>query len=345
VTLIEAEMNAKKEQVAKVVASEAQKESDRNIAEADKIKLITAAEASRDAALRDAERMQTMADAEARVADKKRHAMEQEAEGAAAQKAAPGLAEARILTARSEARKQEAEGEKAIGLAEAEVIRAKGGAEAAVAEQQAQAEAEGIKDKELAAAAGIEARGLAEAKGIEEKAKSMKLLHEAGQQHEEFRMRLAKDREVELAEINVQKDIAMAHSSVVGEALKSAKIDIVGGENDFFEKVVRAVGSGKAVDKFVNNSQTITDVKNALFTGGPGQLQKQLQQWVKDFGFTSEDLKNLTIAALITKMIASTDEPSVRALLQSARSIAKDLGWSDAPAETALSGSAPVGKA
>jgi uncharacterized membrane protein YqiK len=46
VTLIEAEMNAKKDQTEKVVASEAQKEVERNLAEADKIKTITAAEAS-----------------------------------------------------------------------------------------------------------------------------------------------------------------------------------------------------------------------------------------------------------------------------------------------------------
>ena len=37
---------------------------------------------------------------------------------------------------------------------------------------------------------------------------------------------------------------------------------IVGGENDFFEKIVRAVGNGKAVDRTVNNSHTLTDIKN-----------------------------------------------------------------------------------
>ena len=41
----------------------------------------------------------------------------------------------------------------------------------------------------------------------------------AGQQHEEFRLRLAKEREVELAAIRVQKDVAEAHSRIVGEAL------------------------------------------------------------------------------------------------------------------------------
>ncbi len=329
VALIDADKNAKKEQVVKVVAAEAQKEADRNIAEAEKIKLITAAEASRDAALRDAETLQTMADAESRAADKKRHAMEQEAEGLAAKEAAPGLAEARVITAKATA-------DKLAGLTEAEIILAKGNAEAQTTQSQAEAEAEGVKDKELAAAAGIEARGLAEAKGIEEKAKAMKLLHDAGQHHEEFRLRLAKERDVELAAIEVQKSIAASHSSVVGEALKSAKIDIVGGENDFFEKVVRAVGSGKSVDRLVGNSQTLTDIKNTFFGGDPDKLKSQIRSWVKDFGISSEDVKNLSVAALLTKMMASTEDSALQKMLEAAKSLARDSGLADLTADAAI---------
>jgi uncharacterized membrane protein YqiK len=337
VTLIEADMNAKKEQVVKVVAAEAQKEADRNLADAEKIKTITAAEAARDAALRDAERLQTLADAESRASEKKRHAMEQEAEGLAAKQAAPGLAEAKVLTAKAAARKDEAESAKFAGLAEAEVLTAKGNAEAAVTESQAQADAEGIKDRELAAAAGIEARGLAEAKSIEEKARAMKALHDAGQHHEEFRLRLAKERDVELASIEVQKAIAASHSVVVGEALKHAKIDIVGGENDFFEKVVRAVGSGKAVDRLLTNSQTLTDIKNTFFAGDPEKFKTQFRQWVKDFGVTSEDLKNLTVAALLGRMAASSKDPGLLGLLDAAKSLVQDSGLADLRGEALLS--------
>src|SRR6185295_11435647 len=58
VTLIEAQMNDKKGQVERVVASEAEKEAERNLAEAQKIVTITAADAAREAALRDSERIQ-----------------------------------------------------------------------------------------------------------------------------------------------------------------------------------------------------------------------------------------------------------------------------------------------
>lgn len=329
VALIDADKNAKKEQVVKVVASEAQKEAERNLAEAEKIKTITAAEAAREAALREAERLQTMADAEARAAEKKRHAMEQEAEGFAAREAAPGLAEAKVITAKASA-------EKLAGLAAAEVITAKGTAEAGVTETLAEAEAEGIKDRELAAAAGIEARGLAEARAIEEKAKAMKTLHDAGQHHEEFRLRLAKERDVELAGIEVEKAIAASHSALVGEALKSARIDIVGGENDFFQKVVRAVGTGKSVDRLVGHSQTISEVKNALFGGDPEKFRSQLRSWVKDFGVSSEDLKNLSVAALLTKLMTAGKDPGTQTMLESARAFARETGLAETPADAAI---------
>ncbi len=336
VTLIEAEMNAKKDQVVKVVASEAQKDSERNLAEAEKIRVITAAEASREVALREAERLQTMADAEAKASEKRRIAAEQEAEGVAAREAAPGLADAKVIIAKAGARKAEAVALREFGLAEAEVSKAKGAIHAEVTQSQAEAEAEGIKEKETAAATGIEARGLAEAKAIEEKAKAMKLLHEAGQQHEEFRLRLAKERDVELASIHVQREIAQAHSSVVGEALKHARIDIVGGENDFFEKVVRAVGTGKAVDRTVQNSQTLSDIKETFFNGDPARFKSQLRQWISDFGIKTEDLKNLTVAALLGRLIAKTDDDALKSLLNSALSLARDQGLAAAPATTVL---------
>jgi uncharacterized membrane protein YqiK len=112
---------------------------------------VTAAEAGREAALREAERIQTMADAEAKASEKRRHAMEQEAEGLAAQEAASGLAEAKVITAKAGAKKAEAEATKVLGLAEADVIKAKGDVTAEVTQTQAEAEAEGTKEKELAA--------------------------------------------------------------------------------------------------------------------------------------------------------------------------------------------------
>ena len=307
VTLIEAEMNAKKDQTEKVVASEAQKEVQRNLAEADKIRTITAAEAGREAALRDAERLQTTADAEAKV-----------------------------TIAKANARKADASAIREVGLAEAEVTKAKGTVQAENTETQAEAEAAGTKEKELAVATGIEARGTAEAKSIHQKAEAMKLLHQAGQQHEEFKLRLHKERDVELAAIHVQRDVAQANAQVVSEALKTAKIDIVGGENDFFEKVVRSIGTGKSVDRMVQNSATLSDIKSTFFNGEPEHFKTQLRQWVGDFGIRTEDLKNLTVSALLAKLIASTDDAGVKTTIKSVLALVKDKGLGEVKAETVL---------
>lgn len=336
VTLIEAEMNAKKDQTEKVVASEAQKEVERNLAEADKIRIVTAAEAGREAALRDAERIQTTADAEAKVADKRRHAAEQEAEGTAAREAAKGLAEAKVTVAKANARKAEAMAIKEVGLAEAEVLKAKGTVTAQNTETQAEAEAEGTKDRELAIAAGIEARGAAEAKSIHQKAEAMKVLQAAGQEHEEFKLRLNKERDVELAAINVQRDVAQANAAVVSEALRHARIDIVGGENDFFEKIVRSIGTGKSVDRMVQNSATLTDIKSTFFNGDPERFRSQLRQWVTDFGIKTEDLKNLTVSALLAKFLASTDDAGLKSTLRSALALVKESGMGETKAEVAV---------
>jgi uncharacterized membrane protein YqiK len=329
VTLVEADMNAKKDQVEKVVAAEAQKEVERNLAEGQKIKTVTEADAEREAAARESERIQILADAQAKASEKKRHAMEEEAQGTAAREAAKGLAEAKITIAKADAKKVDATAVREMGTAEADVDKLKGAARAKVTEIQAEAEAEGIRDKETATAAGTEAKMLAEAKGIEEKAKSMKLFQATTQQHEEFRLKLAKERDVELAAIHVDRDIAKAHSEVVGEALKNSNIDIVGGENDFFQKIVRAVGSGKSVDRMLENSDALSDIKSTFFNGDPKYFNSQLRQWVKDFGIKSEDLKNLTVAALLTKLIASTKDSSLKALLKSAQAMAKESGVSD----------------
>jgi flotillin len=262
--------------------------------------------------------------------------MEQEAEGIAAQSAAAGIAEAKVTTAKAAAKKADASAIREMGLAEAEVIKAKGDVTADVTQSQAEAEAEGAKDKELATAAGIEAKMLAEAKGIEQKANAMKLLHAASQQHEEFRLRLAKERDVELAAIHVQKDIAQANSHVVAEALKSANIDIVGGENDFFEKVVRAVGNGKSVDRLVQNSATLSDIKETFFNGDPEHFRTKLRKLVTDFGITSEDLKNLTVAALLAKLMGSTKDSSLLAFLKSAKAMAEQTGVSETLASVIL---------
>jgi hypothetical protein len=263
-------------------------------------------------------------------------------------------AEARKTLAEAKARE-----DATIGLAEAEVIRAKaeafevqGLAEAAVIEKKAKAEAVGIEVKTKAEAVGIEVRAdakrkeglmeaevtkekaLAEAIGIEEKAAAMKKLDGVGKEHEEFKLRLQKEKDVELAQINIQKDIAQAQADVLSEALKSADIDIVGGETMFFENIVKQISNAKGFDRLVNESENATQIKKALFgdggdTGGEGDFLERVRYYANRTGISTEDVKNLTIASLILKMQRKCDDEEDKGFLGNLLGMAKSLGLSD----------------
>jgi hypothetical protein len=181
----------------------------------------------------------------------------------------------------------------------------------------------------LAEATVLKEKFSSEAKGIEEKAEAMKLFDSVGKEHEEFKLKLNKEKDIEIAAINAQTGIAEAQSRLVGEALKSARIDIVGGDSEFFDKIVGSVKGGKAVDRFVFNSEVATDVKNTFFNGNPEYFRDKLQQLVAQFDLSTDDIKDLSIAALIAKMLglAGTDEN--RSQLRFLQQMASHIGLSD----------------
>ena len=348
---IEAEARAQADQKRDLIAAQADYDVRQKKADALKYEDVTKAEADKLEAEQTAEQIQITADAEAKASEKRNYAMQQEAEGTAAMQAAAGYAEANVMKAKAEAKTVDAEAEKAQGLAEAAVIEAQGKASGTAKAAEGEGEAKGIAAKGVAEGKSIEAKGtaegvaieskgvaegksveairLAEAQGAEkmglaealaktEMAKAIELFNKASQDHEEFRLQLDKDKDVELADINIKKDIADAQARVMGEALKSANIDLVGGEQDFFDRVVSSVSQGKVVDRLVDNSQTITDVKNTFFNGDPDHLKNKLAGWIKASGLKSEDVKNLTISALLASMVSKTEDNSLRGLMRAA---------------------------
>ena len=234
--------------------------------------------------------------------------------------------------------------------AKAGALEKHGTAEATVLEKKATAEATGVEAMAVAEAKGLEAKAVgvekhggaeatvmqqkynAEATGITEKAKAMKLYNEAGQGHEEFKLRLAKDKDVELAAIEAQQEIATQQAGIVGKALESARIDIVGGETEFFDRITSAIASGKTVDRYVDNSQVLTDVKTTFFNGDPDYFLDKLQGFVGQFNLGSEDVKNLSIAALIAKMMGLTADEAIRGELEKILGMARAAGMADKPA-------------
>jgi len=258
-------------------------------AEKDAQKYVIEAQAKRDAAEKEAEARKIIADAKAK------------------EEATVGLSEAQVLHAKADAAERQ-------GIVEAVVIEKK---------------ADAIKKEGIAQAEVIKEKALAEAAGITEKAEAMKKLNDAGKDHEEFRLTLAKEKEVELAQISIQKDIAQAQAEVLSQAFKSAKIDIVGGDNTFFDNVVRQVSAGKGLDKFISHSENVQLVKENLLGDGENIIEKVMGM-VDKYNISSEDIKNMSIASLIFKLngVANMQE---RGLLDRAMDMAKNLGVDQKP--------------
>lgn len=216
------------------------------------------------------------------------------------------------------------------GIAESKVIEAK-----AMAEAKGEAAKVEVREKDGIVTADILKRKyLSEAEGIKEKANSMKLLDEVGRDHEEFKLKLDKEKEIELAQINIQKDIAESQATVIREALKSAKIDIVGGETMFFDKIIGSIAQGKAVDRFVDNSRVLTDIKETLVTGDAEYFQQQLKSLAGRFNVSSNDLMNLSIAGAISKMMVSANKGD-RSMLTKLLDTVNKAGVADLPVRLA----------
>lgn len=248
----------------------------------------------------------------------------------AAKKAAEFYAEQNIIDAQAnqDASVKNAEAKKLLAAASVKEQAVEGAAEAEVMELTAVA----VEKQGTAEAKVMELKYHAEADGIRDKAEAMKIFDAVGKDHEEFKLELNKEKEIELAGINVGRDIAREQSKIVGEALKSAKIDIVGGENRFFERLVNSITVGKSVDRMVDNSEVLSDVKDALLGDDPEKARQQIQDFVARFGLTSEDLKNLSISALMMKLIAGADKEQ-KGVLNSLLNTVKELGVGDLPAK------------
>ncbi len=266
------------------------------------------------------------AEAEKKAAEEKAKQLIIDAE--AKKEAAVKQAEARKILAEAQARE-----EATLGLSEAEVMMAKAEAterqgivDATVVEKMAEAKRkEGLTQAEV-----TKEKALAEAAGIEEKAEAMKKLDAVGKDHEEFKLLLAKEKDIALAQINIQKDIADAQAMVLGDALKSARIDIVGGETMFFENIVKQISNAKGFDRLINESENATQIKTALIGDGSnsGDLMERIRGFADKYNISTNDIKNLTISSLILKMQQQSSEGDRSSLLNLAN-LANSLGISN----------------
>lgn len=285
------------------------------------IKRIRAAEAEKEAAVQKAAEINIDAEAHMVASEKEAQARKILAEAKAKEDATFGLSEAQVMHAKADANERQ-------GIVDAIVVEKMAMAEAAGMT----AKATSARDLGFAEAEVIREKAMAEAKGIEEKANAMKKLDGVGKEHEEFKLRLNKELQVDLAQINIQKDIADAQANVIGEALKAAKIDIVGGETMFFDQIVGQITKAKGFDRLVNHSEHITEIKESILGDGNmdgGNLLEKIKGFADKYGISSEDIKNLTVAGLLIELQKRSKDESEQGLFSNLMSMAKNLGLTD----------------
>lgn len=293
---------------------------------------VKAAEAQERKARHKAAEELTLAEAKLKVAERDAEAMKREAEGKEALAAATGLAQAKVMIATADATEKQGMVGAKIKIADAEALSKYGTAEAEALKAKFEAEAEGKEklglanvhvrsaDAEATVLTGqadakvIEARFQAEAKGLHEKFQAMSAMSAETRAHEEFRMRLENAQEATLKAIDAQTSIAKEQAEVLATALGNAKIDIVGGEGDYFERFVNALAVGKGIDGAIGKSSTLQVALKDHLTG-ERDMVGDLRDIVGALGGASGELQNLSVAALLTKVMQDGNDGQKAALL------------------------------
>ncbi|MFB7936634.1 SPFH domain-containing protein [Streptomyces sp. NPDC056049] len=268
---------AERERQALVIAAEAE-------AQEKLVKDIKAAEAAEQAAIHRAAEELTLAEARHKAADMDARAKIRLAEGVQAEAAAEGLAAVQVR-------------EK-----EAAAIEKAGRAEADATEARLRAEAEGLRAKALAEATAIGEKLKAEAEGLNQKAIAVAAFDEASRTHEEYRLRLEAEKEIRLAGLDVQRQVAEAQATVLATGLENADINIVGGESVFLDRLVQSIALGKSVDGFVDHSGTMQALAGP-WLNGEGSFTEDLTKVLGSLSTT--DVQNLSVSALLAKVMNS----------------------------------------
>ena len=89
----------------------------------------------------------------------------------------------------------------------------------------------------------------------------MKALDGVGREHEEFRLRLDRTSATSSSRPSTcARTSPRPQAKVLAEAFSHAKINIVGGDGQFFDRFVKAVAVGQSVDGALDHSETLRTV-------------------------------------------------------------------------------------
>jgi len=245
-----------------------------------------------------------LAQAEREAADHWTMAKIRLAEGIQAEQAATGLAEIKVL---AEKLRVEAQGEEQKGLAQLRLQRA----QMEMLEQRAIAEAK-VKEIETttleqqgqAQARMLQEKLLAESQGWVERFKVLDTLSERSQAHEEFRLQLEQQLEINKLYLETQKTTVEQQSQILAAALKHAKIDIMSGE--LFDNILNTTSMAKSFEAFSKHNET---TQALLHRQRNQHFFKEIQELLSHPALTTQDFYQLTLVELLNKlMTVSTPE-------------------------------------
>ncbi|MET0027113.1 MAG: hypothetical protein ABW101_05710 [Candidatus Thiodiazotropha sp.] len=285
---------AEREKEATIITAEAK-------AQEDLVREVKAAEAAAQRAIQKAQEEVTLAEGRKNASLLDAEAAIKHAEAVRYREAAPGLAKAEVMQVTAAAKEKD-------GLADAVVLREKMEAQAIgdekiglAAVRVQEAEADAIEKRGEADAKNIELRFLSEAKGLKEKFAAMDAMSDESRRHEEFRLKLDLTHAETLRWIEANTEIAKEQATVLATALADAKIDIVGGSGDYFEKFVNALALGRSLDGIVRGETAQKVFSRHL--EGEADLVDDIKEIARGLGGNSDSIQNLTVSAFIAKLM------------------------------------------
>ena len=73
----------------------------------------------------------------------------------------------------------------------------------------------------------------------------------------------------------------------------------------------------------------LSDVKSTFFNGQPDNFREQLKEFVSHFGMNFEDVKDMSVAALIGKMLLQAGDDESRSSLQHLMKLIRGAGLAE----------------
>ncbi len=292
---IQVKSEVERQNIALIANTEAQ-------VQAESIKTIKIAQAQKEASQIKAEAETIQATGNLQVAEKESERIRLLAVAQKDATIATGQAEAERIKVLADAEKESIV---AKGLAEAQSLQVKGEAEATVQIKTAEA----IKVKGEAEATVVESVGLAKANATKAEYQAMDAISGEVRQHELNKIQAEADRDVRIAQVQSQVQIATKNAEVMAEAMKKANIQILGDSN-VFDQIRNSVISGKALDAKIDNSELLTTALRP-YKDGERDLAQDLKDILQKSEVSTGDVGKIALAK------AFTDNPQLLTALTS----------------------------